>query len=318
MGLHLVQLLRDQGHRVTVLNRGQTQGALPVGVDRIVADRSNPVEVVAVLRGRQFDAAFDISGYTPAEVRPVVDTLDGNVGAYVFCSTAAVYAAGDVAPIREDSPLNRGDEAGTYSGDKILCEYLLLEAFGQRGFPATIIRPPYVYGPNDHLVQRLFGIFARLSQGRKIIVPGEGMMLIHSVHVDDLASAFTAVPDRSEAPGQAYSVVGQEAITFNGFLSVIASIMSVNAEIVHVGAREYETMLEEIAPIQAEEIFDYAWRQSHVYTNEKLRQLGWTPLYDLHDGVEMTYRWWLEQGMDREPRDIAADDVALAWLADRT
>ena len=294
VGLHLVQLLHGLGHNVTVLNRGRTEGRLPEGVSRITADRSHPAEIVAGLRGRQFDAAFDISGYRPSELGPVVDELDGNVGSYVFCSTAAVYAAGDVAPIREEFPLDRGAEPGTYSGDKILCEDLLLEVFSQRGFPATIIRPPYVYGPDDHIVRRLLGIFARLRQRRKIIVPGTGMALFHSVHVDDLASAFAAMPGRSEALGQTYNSVGQEAITFNGFINVIASVMDLNADVIRVDAQNYEAMLKESASIKGAEIFDYGWQQSRIFSNEKLRrELGWSPRYDMRDGVEMTYQWWL-------------------------
>ena len=105
VGLHLVQLLHSQGQSVTVLNRGQTQGRLPAGVRRIQADRSDQAQVVAGLKGRQFDVAFDISGHKPSELQPVVDTLEGNVGSYVFCSTVGYYDPGDVAPIREDSPL---------------------------------------------------------------------------------------------------------------------------------------------------------------------------------------------------------------------
>lgn len=319
VGLHLVQLLHSQGHSVAVLNRGRSPGRLPPDVDRIVADRSDPTQVAAALKGRRFDAAFDISAYTPDELRPAIDALEGNVGAYVFCSTVAVYALSEVAPIREDAPLNRGPEADSYSRGKILCEDLLMERFNTNGFPATIVRPPYVYGPDDHIGERLFSVFARLSRGRPVIAPGDGLSLTHSVHVDDLASAFAAVAGRGEALGQAYNAAAPEAITFNGYVDVIASIMGVEAQVVHVGARDYATMLEELSPLRASEIFDLAWRESQVYSTEKLRrQLGWSPTYDMRGGLEMTYRWWLEQGLDEEPFDFSADDRALTWLASRS
>ena len=314
VGLHLVQLLHSQGQSVTVLNRGQTQGRLPPGVDRILADRADPVQVVAGLKGRQFDAAFDISCYKPSELRPVVDTLEGSVGSYVFCSTVGYYAPGDVAPIREDSPLNPGPRP-----DKILCEDLLQEMFSQRGFPATIIRPPYIYGPHDHSARRLFSIFAHLARGREVIVPGGGLTLTHTVHVDDVASAFAAVPGKVQALGQVYNAAGPEAITFRGYANAIASIMGVDARIVHVDIRDYEAMLEELGPLRSADLFDYGWRESLVYSTEKLRQqLGWSPRYDIYEGLEVTYRWWLEQGLDKEPWDFSADDLALAWLGSHT
>ena len=314
VGLRLVQLLHRQGHTVTVLNRGQTQGRLPPGVDRILADRSDPAQVVAGLKGGQFDAAFDISGYKPSELQPVVDTLEGNVGNYVFCSSVGYYAPSDVAPIREDSPLIPGPRP-----DKILCEELLLGMFRQRGFPVTIIRPPYVYGPHDHIQRRLFSIFARLTQGRAVIVPGDGLALTHSVHVDDLATAFALIPGRAQALGQVYNATGPEAITANGYIRTIASIMGIDAEIVHINVRDYEAMLEELTQVRTAEIFDYNWQESLVYSNEKLRhELEWLPRYDIRSGVEMTYKWWLDQGMDKEPWDFSSDDQALAWLSSRS
>ena len=214
LGLHLVRLLHSQGHSITVLNRRQTRATLPPEVGPIRADRSEPAQMAAALKGRRFDAVFDISGYRPSEVQPVADALGGAVGHYVFCSSVAVYATSEVAPILEDSPLIRGP-AGDYSRDKILCEELLLEMYNRRGFPTTVIRPPYVYGPDDPGMRRLFSIFARLKQGRRVIAPANGLTLTHTVHVDDLASAFAAVPGRTHAQGQVYNAAASEAITFN-------------------------------------------------------------------------------------------------------
>ncbi|HBD85478.1 MAG TPA: NAD-dependent epimerase, partial [Dehalococcoidia bacterium] len=64
IGLHLVRLLSEQGHDVTVLNRGQTPVEFPDGVETLTADRTNPDQVKAALEGTSYDVAFDISGYT--------------------------------------------------------------------------------------------------------------------------------------------------------------------------------------------------------------------------------------------------------------
>ena len=149
IGLDLVRLLHSQGHTVTVLNRGQTQVSLPIDVSKIVADRSFADQVTTGLDGSAYDTVFDISGYKPSEVEPILNVLDGNVGHYVFCSSVAVYSPEiKTMPILEDSPLNRYPNADDYSRDKILCEDLLVERFNRSGFPVTIVRPPYVYGPN--------------------------------------------------------------------------------------------------------------------------------------------------------------------------
>ena len=318
IGFHLVMLLHSQGHTVTVLNRGQTKVQLPNDVRRIVADRSVPDQVTSALDGHVYDAVFDISGYRPSEIEPVIEMLDGNVGNYIFCSTVAVYASSETVPICEDSPLNRGAHADDYSREKILCEDLLLERFIRSGFPVSIIRPPYVYGPRDQEVQRLFSIFSKLSLGRKLIAPGEGNALTHSVHVNDLVTAFTTIPGRAEALGEVFTVAGLQAVTFNGYIDLIAKVMRVEPQLVRVGIRDYEEMIDALSPIHSHEIFDLGWQESAVYSTEKIRnQLGWVPKYDLHLGLEMTYRWWLEQGLDCESLDFSADDRALEWLSFR-
>ena len=310
-----MRLLYGRRHNVTVLNRGLAKAELPPEVSRIRADRSRPDEMKSALQGRDYDAAFDISGYRPAELLPTVEALHGRVASYVFCSSVAAYASSDRAPIREDFPLNRGPEADDYSRDKVLCEDLLMERSAKDGFPVTILRPPYVYGPHDHNELRLPGVFARLTNRRRIIVPGAGLTIVQPVHVDDLASAFASVPGRTEALGQAYNAYATEAMTVDGCLKTIASVMEVEAEVVHVEASAYGAMLDALGSDHAGRLLDYIWAGTAVYSNEKLRrELGWSPHYDMRAGIEMTYRWWLKQGFDERPRDYSSDERAWEWL----
>ena len=90
---------------------------------------------------------------------------------------------------------------------------------------------------------------------------GDGLTLTHTVHVDDVASAFAAVPGKGQALGQVYNAAGPEAITFRGYANAIASIMGVDARIVHVEIRDYEAMREELGPLRSVEVFDYGWRE---------------------------------------------------------
>jgi len=309
IGLHLVRLLNEQGHDVTVLNRGQTPVEYPDGVGTLTADRTDPAQVKKALDGTSYDVVFDISGYTPESLTPVVDALEASVGRFVFCSTTSVYAPSDTAPIVEDSPLFRGPDASQYARDKILCEDLLMDAFDDRGFPVTILRPPYVYGPDNYLHQREFSYFARLSQGHRIIVPGNGLNMVHAVHVDDLANAFAAAPLLEETMGQAYTICGPDAITLDGWVTAIGNVMSIEPEIVHASLSQYHSLSSEA------QTFPYAYDDNLVYTNEKARQtIDWSPRYHMNDGLEMTYQWWQSQTMSREVWDFSADDEALRAL----
>ncbi|MCH8063127.1 MAG: NAD-dependent epimerase/dehydratase family protein [Chloroflexi bacterium] len=303
IGLHLVRLLVEKGHEVSVLNRGQTSVDLPTEVNRLHADRYDSGQVAKALGGLSFDVAFDISGYDPDSLKPVLSALDGNVGRFVFCSTTAVYAPGHTYPVTEDFPLDR-DSSRKYPTDKIACEDLLREAHRVRDFPVTFIRPPYVYGPDNYIAAREFSFFTRLSQGRKIIVPGDGLNLIHLVHVDDLAEAFLAAASGDNVVGEAYTIASPDLITTTGYVHVIADVMGVKPDIVNVEPAEYEAL--------GQEFYPYEWRASQCYSTDKARRdLGWTPRYHMRDGLEMTYRWWVKSGLNKERWDFSAEDAAL-------
>ncbi|MCF2527922.1 NAD-dependent epimerase/dehydratase family protein [Yinghuangia soli] len=88
-GRHLVELLRDAGDRVTVLNRGAS--APPAGVGHIAADRSDGPALAAALGGRTFDTVVDQVLYTPADAATARDVFAGRTARYVATSTMEVY-----------------------------------------------------------------------------------------------------------------------------------------------------------------------------------------------------------------------------------
>ena len=316
IGLHLVQLLSRKGHAVTVLNRGVSGAVLPDGVRRLTADRNDASGMRSVLKGSSYDAVFDISCYTPEALEPVIGALDGNVGHFVFCSTTSVYAPTFLAPIREDFPLDRRPDAGDYAKNKVACEDMLAAAVADRGFPATILRPPYVYGPHNKLRQREFSFFARLREGRRIIIPGDGHTLTQPVHVDDLAEAFANVPGRSHALGRIYTVAGPQAITINGYVSTIGEVMGVSSSTLHVDDGSFESMVRRLG-VGAEEIYPFEWRVSNLYSIERaVRELDWKPRYEMRDGLAMTYEWWMRQD-DRE-WDFSHEDRAIGMVGEFT
>ena len=306
IGLHLVRLLHSRGHDVTVLNRGRTEADLPDGVARISADRDDADAQAAALGGADYDVAFDISAYTTHQLAPAIEALAGNVGRFVFCSTTSVYASSDTIPIREDFPLDRAPDASKYARDKIECEDLLAEAHA-RGFPMTILRPPYVYGPDNYIAAREFSYFARLSRGRRIIIPGDGLTPIHPVHVDDLAEAFVAASQTDGAFGRTFTICSPDAITANGYVAAIADAMGVEADVAHVEPRDYDAL--------GDQLYPFEWQAARVYTTAQAQEyLDWAPRYHMRDGLAMTYEWWVRQGLDKHDWDFSNEDAALTKL----
>ena len=88
IGPHLVQRALDQGHRVTLFNRGRTNTHLFPEVEKLVGDRNDDL---SSLEGRTWDAVIDNSGYTPQQVELSVNLLKGASDQYLFTSTRGVY-----------------------------------------------------------------------------------------------------------------------------------------------------------------------------------------------------------------------------------
>ena len=108
-GLALVHELVRQGHEVTVLNRGRSTAEIPDSVSRLVADRSQPETVRAVLAGTEWDVIADITAYHPHDVELMIELFAGHLGHYIFASSTVTYAQTDVLPITETHPDDRSD-----------------------------------------------------------------------------------------------------------------------------------------------------------------------------------------------------------------
>ena len=220
-----------------------------------------------------------------------------------------MYGPAETAPIEEGYPLYRDPDASPYARDKILCEGMLTEAFEGRNFPVSILRPTFVYGPDNYNRRREFSYFARLLAGRKIIIPGTGRNLMHAVHVDDLVKAFIATPTLEATLGQAYNVGGPEAITLDAWIDAIGAAAGLTPRVVHATPTQYGALSAEART------FPYPWDRDVVYTIEKARRdMQWSPRYHMEDGLKMTFTWWKARGLDREAWDFSAEDEALQTL----
>src|SRR5262249_5730370 len=91
LGPGIVQALLAEKYSVSVLNRGQTPGSLPPGIERLFADRSNASELKQELGKRDFDLVVDTTLYNGADAASTVEIFHGRVGSYVFISTGQVY-----------------------------------------------------------------------------------------------------------------------------------------------------------------------------------------------------------------------------------
>lgn len=312
IGRHLVEELARRGHEVTVFNSHES--ILPPGVRRLHGDRRIPGVIEEVLGPHRddFDAVFDNTSYQTTDVTPLVELFRGRVQHYCFTSSTAVYLWSDVQPVTEESPVS-DDEARNpsraYGAGKVRCERLLREEFERSGFPASSFRVGHTLGPHSPLVTREPIFFARLEQGRPILVPGDGMAAVHLVHVDDVASCLADTLGKEAAKGQIYNVNGPQFTSVVAYMRLLGKVVGVEPKLV--------TVPRDIAKTIRPPIIHWAewYRGGAVFSIEKAkRDLGWQPRFGLEAGLADAYRWFNEEGRSWYEYDFTQDEQVLASL----
>jgi nucleoside-diphosphate-sugar epimerase len=302
VGRHLVDALVARGDAVAVLNRGQTASQLPDGVEHLTADRTDLDQLRTVLDGRSWDAVYDVSGFVMAagsgDIDSLVDLLDGRVGRYVFVSSIMAYDQSSVGrfPWTEDLPVN-SDGATSYGGFKAATEQRLMERHRANGFPATVIRPAAIYGPDNNIFDMETPMFLRLLQHRPILVPHGGLVVGSYGHVDDLCDAMLVASTHDAAVGEVFNVT-TDSVDVNTYVRTLADIVGEEPDAVVVP----DAMLGEIT----EPVYSHLFGVRHhamLSTDKASRLLGATPRYTLAAGHAQTYEWFTAQGWgDRTER----------------
>lgn len=311
IGSHMVRLLTQQGHRVTVLDNLSTGHRQACGdAALVVADIRDAEAVQHLFATHSFDVIMHFAGlivvsesvimpgaYYDVNVTGTLVLLEAmrqaGVGRFVFSSTAAVYGepegGGLARPLREDDatrPIN------PYGHGKRMVEQMLADYHTAHGLSSVVFRyfnaagadPSGEIGeahhPETHLIPNV--LKAALGEGPGLTVYGDdyptpdGTCLRDYIHINDLADAhLAAVAYLEQHPGAHLFNLGNG----RGF-----SVLEVIEAARRVTGREIRHV---VAPRRAGDA------PTLVADGSKARQaLGWKPRYPEVEGIiETAWRW---------------------------
>lgn len=152
-GKKLVKRLLDEGHKVTIMTRGQSGNPFGDKVEHIVCDRKNVLSLKQAVEGKTFDIVYDNICYSPNEAKAFCDIFNGKIGKLVFTSTLSVYEANGVGHVESDfDPYHYDIRMGsaedfTYGEGKRQSEAVF---FKYAEFPVVAVRFPIVMGEYDY------------------------------------------------------------------------------------------------------------------------------------------------------------------------
>jgi nucleoside-diphosphate-sugar epimerase len=215
------RLAAEPGVTLSFFSRGKSDRAVPEGVELIAGDVRNPASVRAALGSRAFDCVVDWIAFTTDHVKANIEAFRGKTGQYVFISSASAYQTPPASlPVTESTPLK--NPHWQYSRDKIACEDLLIRAYREGDFPATIVRPSHTYDCRSLPVEGGYTVIDRMRRGKPVIVHGDGTSLWVLTHHDDFAKGFNGLLGNPRAVGETFHITSDELLTWNQIHEILA------------------------------------------------------------------------------------------------
>jgi nucleoside-diphosphate-sugar epimerase len=221
------RLAVEQGMDLTLFNRGKSLRPVPEGARVLHGNIRDAHEARKLLEGQHFDAVVEWVAYTPEQVEQDIELFRGRTGQYIFISSASAYQKPLARlPISESTPLD--NPYWDYSRNKIACEERLVRAYREEHFPITIVRPSHTYDQTMLPLHGGYTMLARMREGKRVIVPGDGTSLWVLTHHDDFAKGFNGLLGNPHALGEAVQITSDELLTWNQIYIILGRAVGVS------------------------------------------------------------------------------------------
>jgi len=191
LGRHVAAEALARGHELTLFTRGLHGAGLFPEAERLRGDRGRDV---SALRGREWDAVIDTSGYAPADVAASSEALAGSGAHLVFVSSINAYPGWPAQTVDEDSPAwETGPDE--YGPNKAAAERAAEAALPGR---VAAVRAGLLVGPHDG-VFRLPWWVKRIAEGGDVPAPGDPSRPLQIIDARDLAAWMLELAERRVA-----------------------------------------------------------------------------------------------------------------------
>jgi GDP-L-fucose synthase len=202
----------------------------------------------------------------------------------LFLGSSCIYPKFATQPITEDQlmtgPLEPTNDA--YAIAKI-AGIMMCQAYRQQyGFNAISLMPTNLYGPNDnfdletsHVLPAMIAKFHNATQNNESVnLWGDGSAMREFLHVDDLAEAcYICMQVYNES--EHINVGTGEDVRIWELANIISEVVGFSGEISWDFTKPNGTLRK-------------------VLNVDKIKSFGWQPIIRLYDGIQKTYKWYLE------------------------
>jgi 2-alkyl-3-oxoalkanoate reductase len=307
VGGHAVEEALKRGHRVRALVRptSDTRQLDQWGVDRIVGDLEDSAALQSGAAGADwiFNCAAKVGDWGSLEEfrRLNVDALrllldaatEARVARLVHVSSLGVYEGRDHYGTDETVP-PAAHSLDAYTRSKTEAEALVLEYHRQRGLPATIVRPGFIYGERDRTV--LPKLLTNLRRGTFAFF-GTGEQRLNCIYVKNLVQGIFLAAENPAAVGEIFNLTDGEPITKKMFVERVAALAGLDIPSRHIPlpvARLLASIVEGTAkllrakkpPIINKARYKFLGLNLDYSIEKARRVLGYQPPFAFEEGME--------------------------------
>jgi nucleoside-diphosphate-sugar epimerase len=308
---HCLKLALDAGHEVYALNRGvtlKTRREFPKEVIKLTGDIRNPEEVKELFRGKVFDVVADFICYNEQHAKTAIELFENITKQYIFISSVTVYQRKTkYLPFKESTPQWENSDYD-YAMDKVCAEKIFMEAYKNKSFPVTIVRPAHTYDTiiPVSLGHNCFTAPQRILDGKPALIAGDGTNLWTVTHSKDFAGAFLGLLGNKKAIGEDFHITTDEWLTWLEMTDILLGTLGVSKkDYVHVPVNEILKMEIPKSKNMSVSFLGKDFRGQKmwcdIYDNSKIKSFvpGWSAEISFNEGIKETINWMWEDDVRR-------------------
>ncbi len=294
VGPAIVNAALNEGHRVTLFNRGITNPQLFTDLPLVKGDRNEGISSYRSLQNKQWDVVIDVWPQKSKLVEEATQALKDHAEHYIFISSIAVYANFQEVGLHEESevlPLPNDPSEWYYGEEKLAAENIIKERFPDKH---TILRAGPIVGWRDPAYDLSYWLL-KLKNNQSVLAPGSGKDPIQFIDVKDIGR-FTIFSIEHSLSG-VYNLTGplSRPLLWNEFLDLTKEHLSSDSEL-----------------FWANEDF---LRENSVRSFEDLPL--WAPLSEDRGFMQISAQKAIATGFSFSPVTATIDDC-LSWFEKNT
>ena len=223
-----------------------------------------------------------------------------NVRRFVQISSIVAYGNSSKGELDENHPVHA--DGGSYVLTKLASEHVVLAAQANHEIEVVIVRPGDAYGPGSR--PWIIAPLEAISK-RQFILPAKGEGFFRPIYIDDLVRGIAKATCHSNAAGEIFNMSCEGFMTTKDYFTPlyhwlgkkgpisVSTKLALKISGLASKIADLTGNLNEASPATVVQLSTKSWfsikKAEHI--------LGWKPEVSFEEGMEISKKWALDQGL---------------------